>query len=418
MQSSITGNTILVLGGNELSLSAIKTMMNGGYDVIVLDRNVHKSIKRLGIPCYDVDFFDYDYTKKSIDEIKFDGIMPLNDFAVNTAARISIDRKLPGWSLYTAELCTNKSLLKKCWKDAGLCTPAFISFKMDELDLELSKWNHYPCIIKPSFAGGGSRGVSLVNSEYELRDFILMNENLFNKKGVVIEQFVTGVEHQIEVIVSNGEPEVLMHCDKKNYNDSFTVAQHYHYPGEVSTKRYNELKKTVINATYAMKADNGALHFEIITTPNESYLIEVGGRPGGGYNFDPVCEYVTGHKYPVLLANVLTRKHLGSIDNSALQNVGLSHFPMPPKNIMNHNTLYGGTLGFDKILGDEDIVGFHIYWQIDQVIAGLVDDHSRPGYVMVKNSNNYFCSKKVEEVLSCITYEISNEGKLLIKYGK
>jgi biotin carboxylase len=50
-------------------------------------------------------------------------------------------------------------------------------------------------------------------------------------------------------------------------------------------------------------------HFEVITTPDGiPYLVEVGGRAGGGHTLHPIVSHVSGINYPELIACLYLRR--------------------------------------------------------------------------------------------------------------
>jgi len=85
-------------------------------------------------------------------------LMPLNDFSIGIASRIARERGLPGWSHYTEICLYSKIEMKKAWINAGLLTARAVYGSVQEiLDGQILEWDFWPCVVKPSFSGGGSR---------------------------------------------------------------------------------------------------------------------------------------------------------------------------------------------------------------------------------------------------------------------
>jgi biotin carboxylase len=309
------------------------------------------------------------------------GIMPLNDFAIASAATIARERGLPGWSEFAQRCLTSKVAMKQAWAAHELRTARWASTTV--ADIEAGKypaWDIWPAVAKPSFSGGGSRGVIVAHDWAELSAKVIEQKAKYRDGDVLIEEFVHGTEHTLEVLLSKGKPTLLSISDKENYPGSATVVQNLYFPGPIGNARREDLQALVFAACEAMQMQDGTAHFEVLISKGLPYLLEVGGRPGGGLNFRPICELSTGFDYPGLLAASLCGQPL---DLRRREHVHLAWHYFP----VGEGTLHR-IEGFDDLSAEPDVVHACMYEKIGSPRLDLRDDLARPGYVLVQGPSH------------------------------
>lgn len=368
---------LAVLGGNKMACHGIERLEALGYRVLVLDGNANAAARTSGRPFLAVDFSDTDAALRALEPFELDGIMPLNDFAVRSSSRIARERGLRGWTEETAYRLTNKAAMRTAWREANLPQPSFYSLSIEELLAGHDPpWDTFPCIVKPAFAGGASRGVHLVRDWNDVRAVVEATRDVYLDAEVLLEEFVRGTEHTLEVVVRNGKPFLLSISDKQNYPGHVSVVQRLYFPGPVGWPEHDRLRDLVFAACDALGVTDGACHFEVLLTSNGPVLLEVGGRPGGGLNFDPICRLSTGYDYPRLLAGILT----GGSTRFARQE--------PCHLAWHYFDAGGGTvqciMGIDDVDGADGIVDVACYERVGQPRRRLTNDLDRPGYVLVR----------------------------------
>lgn len=372
--------TVVLLGGNQMACPAITRIQQHGFHVVAVDGSAEAPARNVADQFVQQNFSDAAATSAALTAVEFDGIIPLNDFAVRAAARIARERNLPGWSEF-AELCfTSKVAMKRCWMENGLPTPHCTFSTVAQLvDGQFPQWESWPAVVKPAFSGGGSRGVFVAHGWDEVQARLSDVANTYLDGDVVIEEFVKGTEHTLEVLVCRGSPTLLSISDKENYPGNDTVVQKLHFPGPIGHSHRSTLERLVFAACAAMRLTDGTTHFEVLIRNGEPVLLEVGGRPGGGLNFHPICEISTGYDYPGLLAAALTG--------------GLPDFTRKPtEHLVWHYFARGeGVLraidGFSEIKDQPDVVDAEMYEQVGKARLDLRNDLARPGYVLVRSKS-------------------------------
>lgn len=390
---------IVILGGNKLAHPAISHITKLGYHTIVVDQHINQDLRKICCETIQENFFDSKKLILALQNKSFKAIIPLNDFAVLSAA-IAIDYfELVGYSIEAAKNVSQKLRLKNCWIHSNIKTPYSITISKQNYKLEIQKWNIYPCILKPSFAGGGSRDVLYCENSNELT---LKHQSIYNKyKNIVIEEFISGSEHSAEVLVSNGKIQIISISDKFNYVFSKTVVQDLQFPGNIGITKIDALKNIFFNACKSLGIKYGAAHFEFIINENDKiYLLEVGGRPGGGLNFFPISYISFGIDYPKLLIKVLLKQNLFFDDFSFKTNLYWHFF-----------NVYDGVLnevyGLNEVLSHEDVIEADIFVKIGEYRNGdLKNDMQRTGYVLFKYDDNQDLTQKINYFDRLIKFEV------------
>jgi biotin carboxylase len=390
---------LAVLGGNAMALPAIRRMQDRGHAVVVVDGNAEAPARRVADAFVHRNFSDVTATIEGLRDRPLTGILPLNDFGIAAAAQIARDRKLPGWTVRTESCVRNKGAMKWVWIDAGLPTAPMICLSVDDVLGDASlEWPSWPCIVKPSFSGGGSRGVFLARDADALRAGLAAARTKYLDGMVLIEEFIEGTEHTLEVVVHRGEPFLLSISDKENYPGSATIVQNLAFPGPIGHAHRATLEPLALAAARAIGATDGALHFEIMLRDGDPYLLEVGGRPGGGLNFHPICEISTGFDYPGILAAIATGSQ-PSFERTPRACLAWHYFPAG-----------SGTLrsieGFDEVREQPDVVEAEMYETVGQPRRHLDDDLCRPGFVLVRGDTIEAASARARDLVNHVRFQV------------
>jgi len=303
----------------------------------------------------------------------------------------------PGWSEFAERCVRSKVAMKKAWQAAGLSTArATFTTVQDLMAGRYPNWDIWPCVIKPAFSGGGSRGVFVAQNWHEARAQLEKLQNKYLDGDVVIEEFISGTEHTLEVLVCKGNPYLLSISDKENYTGSDTIVQNLYFPGPIGNKHRSVLEPLVYAACRAMALTDGTAHFEILLREGKGYLLEVGGRPGGGINFHPICELSTGYDYPGLLGAVLTGQE-PNFKRKHSVHLAWHYFP-PGKGILH------SVEGFESVKQESDVVDAMLYEKVGMPRLDLSDDLARPGYVLVKADSHERARARAVELVQRVKF--------------
>ena len=237
---------------------------------------------------------------KVIEALENTGIQPsgaiafCNEAGMLTVAAIREKFNLPGIRTRVATSLTNKGLQRASWQKAGLPCPLwFVVRGKNEVPEVLSRIGA-KAIFKP-VDSAGSRGISVVNQNEPWEEAFKKAFQASRSGQIIIEAFITGIEHTIETFTHRGETWVLAITSKKKVaGTSDTVA------GELASAVLGDeirqnAERTVINSLAALDFTDGPGHTEfILTVDNRIFLVEAAGRGGGFMVADGIVPAVSG----------------------------------------------------------------------------------------------------------------------------
>ena len=272
---------LLIIGASILQLPAIKKAKELGHYVAVADFNPNA----VGIPYadefYNASTIDIEAICKVAEEFKPDGIMTLaTDMPMRSIAAATLRLGLPGISMDTAVKSTDKGEMIKAFKEHGVESPWFyIIENVSKLNALLPQLS-YPCILKPT-DNAGSRGVMLVESVEELLEAYQYSVSQSRGGLVILEEYMTGPEVSVEVMVVDGEPHVLQVTDKLTTGSPYFVEMGHNQPSMLPAEDVEKIKDLACRAVKSVGINCGPSHVEIKLTPDGPKMVELGARMGG-----------------------------------------------------------------------------------------------------------------------------------------
>lgn len=272
---------LLIIGASILQLPAIKKAKELGHYVAVADFNPNA----VGIPYadkfYNASTIDIEAICKVAKEYQPDGIMTLaTDMPMRSIAAATSRLGLPGISMDTAIKSTDKGEMIKAFKEHGVESPWFYIIENIDMLNGLLPTISYPCILKPT-DNAGSRGVMLVNSEEELTEAYQYSVSQSRGGLVILEEYMTGPEVSVEVMVVDAEPHVLQVTDKLTTGAPYFVEMGHNQPSMLPADDVERIKDLACRAVKSVGINCGPSHVEIKLTPTGPKMVELGARMGG-----------------------------------------------------------------------------------------------------------------------------------------
>lgn len=393
---------LAVLGGSPLNSSAIRCLIEHGYYVILFDMDPKAFCQSIASEFYSIDIKDHKKIIKVLRHKNIDGVLSTNDFGVPTAAEIVKEFNLTGPRPKVAKNFTNKINAKKIWKENGLPTSDYAFCSKNDADKIIKNWNIFPCVVKPSFAGGGSRGVKVVKDKKKLGEAVHNALNKSFSKEAFIEQFIEGQECQMEAVCVNGITTVISICDKYSFHENPCITRNEIFPGTIGWYGYKEkIEQITSDSNSVLGLRNGTSHYEVmINKEGEIFLHDVSARPGGGPNLSPIVEEVTGIVYPKLLADIACGK--------------TPEFEVDLKATVGWRFFHGPLGKIRKIRGpnvtneNSGIIEYMLMRNIGDTITPLINDLDRVGYFIVKGTTYAEVSSLLDSLESEIRISVEN----------
>jgi biotin carboxylase len=286
--------TLLILGGGTYYVRAIEAVHDAGYRTVVVDRDPAAPGLAIADVGRAIDMVDAPAVLELARGEGIDGVLPLNDFGVPTAAHVASSLGLRGLTPRTAELACDKGLMREQWERDGLANAEFRVVESEGEARAACAEIGLPVVLKPADSGGGGRGVSVVREADELAwayDFAAPHAR---NGRIVVERFLEGTELTIESISHDGVVHVLAVSDKIKPPLRTRVASHLNYPADLSPETLEQVHALAAAAVRSLGLGDGPSHVEMIVTADGPVLLELGARGGGGHVFSTIAEAVSG----------------------------------------------------------------------------------------------------------------------------
>ena len=325
-----------------------------------------------------------------------DLILAANEAGVLAAAEASHQLGLPNLPPDVALRCLNKGLMREAWQKAGLPQPAFRRVtSTDEIAAAGSSLG-YPVILKPDM-NWGSRGVSRVAGAADLPWAIDYARSNCRDGGFIVEQCISGTEMTIEGLVKRGQPQVLAWSDKEPQDHpKYRVTMALNYPARFADWQLLRASEVVTQAAQALGIENGAFHCECMVNDEDVFLIEMGGRPGGGHIFGQIVEAASGVCMPQALALLLLG---GDPDIRPVRARGACYkFFAPPLGVFQQ------ALGVTEAAGFPGILDFDFHMNPGTIVSAIACGADRPGYAVATGDTREQAIENADRAIASIQY--------------
>ncbi len=207
-----------------------------------------------------------------------------SDLAIPTVAKISNKLKLPGISLRTSLLSTNKSKMKMVFLENNINTPEFKIIKNINQYRQFESENKLPLVLKPTDSSG-QKGIFLINNNLNLNEKIDLIKKISSDQKVIVEKFYKGYEINVVAIVERKHIKFLSISHRKTSSKkNFGIATHHVYPSKLNHNDLLKVKKLCKKAIKAIEIEDGVVYPQILmTNKNVFHLIEIASRIPGGF---------------------------------------------------------------------------------------------------------------------------------------
>lgn len=191
-------------------------------------------------------------------------------------------------SLKTSALCFDKQMTKSILRGSMISVPKGfevhkVHFNLTEFTTMVRNEFSFPVIIKTT-SSGASRGISIVNTEADLKQAV-DTAFLFSDEFIV-EEFISGQEFSIGITGHYLDPKALPVVEIKSKNQFFDFEAKYTTgmaeeicPAVISDELASEIKEIALKSYKAVKAKNHA-RIDIMYSGNKLYVLEINTFPG------------------------------------------------------------------------------------------------------------------------------------------
>lgn len=226
---------------------------------------------------------------------RFDRIVALDDFDVETAAAIREMIRMPGMNISTARLFRDKLAMRTRALELGVPVPAFSGLFADADIVEFTARVAPPWMHKPR-GSASAVGITKVGSSAELWDLVHAEGDA--RAEHLLERYLPGDVYHVDSLMAGGR--ILMQETHRCDTPPFDVAHGggVYAVNTVERGSSEEAELRAMNRTLleGFGMTEGASHVEFIRAKDGSgfYFLECGARVGGAHTTEMI-EAAVGH---------------------------------------------------------------------------------------------------------------------------
>lgn len=392
---------LLVLAAGILQVPVIKKAKEMGVYVVAADGDENAVGLKLADKAIVVNITSEEDMLRVAREEQVDGVIhPCSEVSMNVMGRINDELGLSGISRETAIRATNKHLMREAFEKYGAPSPKSMCFT----DVEVA-WGAFctdftgACILKPS-RNSGSRGIAKISADIKMDEFARLFEiskNESRDKSVMLEQFVEGPEFSIEIIVWNGEVNVLTVTDKKTTEAPHFVELGHNQPSCRTAEEVETLKAAAVAGVRALGVNNCACHAEAKLMDGKAYLMEIGARLGGDFISTELTHLSTGIDMVAAAVDVALGIEPDLSVKEEPKGACIRYFCPKPGKLVSISNL--------EALDDPRVYEKKIYVQVGDMIPEVTSSLCRSGHVIVTEETPQKAIALAEKLITDVKME-------------
>lgn len=379
---------VLVLNGSHSEITLIEAAKRLGFYVITTG-NMPKLIGHSYADEYiKADYSDKEAILQMVKDHNIDGIVGCaNDFGTITAAYVAEKMGWPGHDSYeTTLLLHQKDMFKRFVAEVGIPSPVSVSFQNKEEAMSYIEDVDYPIIVKATDLTGG-KGILKAENVGEARNAV---DNAFNRsrvKHIVIEPFIEGTQHSVNVFIIEGKIAAAVSCNSYSPINPYLIQTEV-LPADHFDECRTELYRIIGIIMERLHLVDGILTMQYIVHDKKPYIIEVMRRCLGN-QYLTVARAVSGFPWEEALVRCET-----GLDCSMLK------AEEPRAKFCGHHGIMARRNGIVKGYSIEPSVEKHIFQKIEILHPGdVLNDYlnERIAYI-------YYTYDNREEMIDAATH--------------
>jgi len=393
------------VGGGQEAVPGIKLAKSMGLRVLVSDvehvaPGVFCADESLICSTYDVEKTLDQVLKYVDDNESINGVLSLGSDVPLTVATVASNLKLPGISIESATLASNKLLMKERFAAEKVSIPWFQKLKSSTELKNIVSQTSKEFVIKP-VDSRGARGVLLVD-KYSDHDWAFEESLSYSPTNqVMIEEFLDGPQVSTESLMVDGKCFTVGFADR-NYEfmrkyAPYIIENGGDLPSHLPKNVQNEIHNLIESAAQALGIRNGVVKGDVVYHNGRPYIIEIAARLSGGY----FCT----HQIPL-------NTGINFVEKAIRQTLGETISPSELRPIRNRGVaqryFFAPTGRVEKIeipawiTHDPDIAFFELNISEGEIVPQVSNHTARCGNVITTGIDRNSAIAKAESVIAAI----------------
>jgi biotin carboxylase len=397
---------LLLLGGGFEQLNAVRIAKELGAYVIVFDGQEQAACMFEADEFYQVDIKDHPLLTKKAKDLKVEAVFVHAAELAIEAALVAEHLNLPGISVQSAKLGTDKSLRSSCLQAAGVRVPKFVALSGQKgwADwMQASEKISFPMMVKPTQLAG-AQGVEFIENQAELKHYFNQKDR-FKRQDFLLEEFVEGVQLSTESVAVDGILQktsiALRHYDTTQDLWPYQIEDGHSMPWEGEPDVYQKLDDVIEACRAALEIQSGVLKGDIVLGANgEIIVLEMAVRTSGGRFCDTVVPLSSGVNilYPLMQMALGQKPDLDFLNEKYCIGVSQRFVFLPEGTQLNHQKY------IEHLMLQKDVAG---YWFRDDInkletVPKIQSHRDRLGYVICTGPNQKAADNRAKEIIESL----------------
>ncbi len=402
----MTGDrTLWIVSGGAEAVPGIRRARAMGLHVVVSDMNPAAPGFKSADDAIVANTYDAEGTVAAAVEYHkhkrpIDGVMCMAADVPLTVASVASALGLPGISVESARLASDKLAMKQAFQRAGIPIPWFQAIaSIDELRAAIAD-RGVPLVLKP-IDGRGARGVLRLTERTDLA-WALAHAASQSRRGVVmVEEYLEGPQISTEGLLVEGAGTTCGFIDR-NYEHIDTFAPYIvenggEQPSALPLPAQRRVSTVAMDAGRAMGIVSGSVKGDMVWTDRGPYVIEIAARLSGGWmSTDQIplgagvdligcaIRLALGEKVPA--EDIRPRWHRG---------VAIRYFFPPPGRVATID-------GAERFAGVPWVHRLGFFVEPGEVVQPITDHTKRAGFVIATGATRGEAVERAEAVVDAI----------------
>lgn len=395
-----TPKKVLVLGAGVMQVKLIKKVREMGHEALVLGIKGNYPGLEFASKAIFENFLDLDKTLEVAKAEKVDAVLTCGiDLPVRTIAYVSEKMGIPGISIFSGEVVTNKSKMQECFSKGGVRTAKHRQVStVEEAKAAISEIG-LPVMFK-AVDSGGSKGIIKVNDVSEAENAYEYVMKATRSSYFLVEEFLEGEEFGAQAFINKGKIKfVLPHGDYVFHGNTGVPLGHY-VPCSFPQSVIDDCKEQLELCAKAARLDTCAVNIDYMLCKGKVYVLELGARCGATMLAETVSLYYGFDYYEQMI-----RCHLGEDPDFSRRPNGCASATM---------TLYSnhdGVITKQENLNppDERLVEVRFDKKIGDHVNAFRTGIHRLGHIIVKEKTKEAAEQFMKEALAKIKMTVTPE---------
>ncbi len=316
-----------------------------------------------------------------------DGVVPVDDPTTVVGAAIAQALGLPANSVESAQAALNKFVMRELLSRAGVPSPRYWLFSLDDEPALLAHRVQYPSVLKPTILSA-SRGViraddpaqfvaafRRIEAILQTPEVVAMGEAA---RQILVEEFVSGTEVALEGLLIKGDLQVLALFDKPDPLDGpFFEETIYVTPSRLPATTQDRIANCTAAAAQALGLQEGPVHAELRVNENGPWILEVAARSIGGL-CSQTLRFGTGMSLEELIIRHALGMEIASIERER-KPAGVMMIPIPRAGVLHE------VRGREEALRVPGIEDIKITIPIGQAVVPLPEGMKYLGFIFARD---------------------------------